>query len=248
MRQGRARACTAALKRDGHARCSSAGHACWRTLLRRACDRTSPRGASAGTTCPTTATCVDGGHYRQRRHSCFVVTAQAIDAVPHRAALAKRGVQRAARRHRALVRADGRRIGCDDAAWRALLARPGRHARAACAARSRGTSKRIRFASPPPAASAGPRPKGAHRDGVDFVAVILVAREGIKGGETRVFDAHGPHRLRFTLDEPFSALLLDDARVIHESTPIQPLEPATRRPPRHAGADVSRQGLPGPAA
>jgi len=55
--------------------------------------------------------------------------------------------------------------------------------------------------------------------------VILVARHGIKGGETRVFDADGPKGLRFTLDEPFSALLLDDHRVIHESTPIQPSDP-----------------------
>ncbi|MGQ3198211.1 MAG: 2OG-Fe dioxygenase family protein, partial [Hydrogenophaga sp.] len=28
----------------------------------------------------------------------------------------------------------------------------------------------------------------------------------------------------FTLREPWSLLLLDDARVIHESTPIQPLD------------------------
>ncbi|HZH76491.1 MAG TPA: 2OG-Fe dioxygenase family protein, partial [Archangium sp.] len=68
-----------------------------------------------------------------------------------------------------------------------------------------------------------PTPEGAHRDGVDFVAVLLVGREGIKGGETRVFEANGPHGLRFTLNEPWSALLLDDERVIHESTPIQPL-------------------------
>ncbi|HZI02448.1 MAG TPA: 2OG-Fe dioxygenase family protein, partial [Archangium sp.] len=68
-----------------------------------------------------------------------------------------------------------------------------------------------------------PTPEGAHRDGVDFVAVLLVGREGIKGGETRVFDAAGPHGIRFTLTEPWSALLLDDERVIHESTPIQPL-------------------------
>jgi hypothetical protein len=60
---------------------------------------------------------------------------------------------------------------------------------------------------------------------VDLVVVILVAREGIKGGETRVFDAAGPAGLRFTLSQPFSALLLDDARVIHESTPVQPLVP-----------------------
>jgi hypothetical protein len=70
-----------------------------------------------------------------------------------------------------------------------------------------------------------PTPEGAHRDGVDLVVVVLVSRVGVKGGETRVFDAKGPAGQRFTLSEPFSALLLDDARVIHESTPIQPLQP-----------------------
>ena len=68
-----------------------------------------------------------------------------------------------------------------------------------------------------------PTPEGAHRDGVDFVAVFLVGREAIKGGETRVFQADGPDGQRFTLLEPWSLLLLDDARVIHESTPVQPL-------------------------
>ena len=48
----------------------------------------------------------------------------------------------------------------------------------------------------------------------------------MKGGETRVFDAHSPQGMRFTLAEPWSALLLDDERVIHESTPIQPQDPA----------------------
>lgn len=67
-----------------------------------------------------------------------------------------------------------------------------------------------------------PTPEGAHRDGVDFVAIILVGRQGIRGGESRVFEAAGPHGLRFTVGEPWSALLVDDARVIHETTPIQP--------------------------
>ena len=70
-----------------------------------------------------------------------------------------------------------------------------------------------------------PTPEGAHRDGVDFVAVILVQRHGIRGGETRVFQADGPHGVRFTLEQPWSALLMDDSRVIHESTPIQPTDP-----------------------
>ena len=68
-----------------------------------------------------------------------------------------------------------------------------------------------------------PTPEGAHRDGVDFVAVFMVDRINIKGGETRVFDAEGPSGQRFTLTESWSVLLLDDARVIHESTPIQPV-------------------------
>jgi hypothetical protein len=67
-----------------------------------------------------------------------------------------------------------------------------------------------------------PTPEGAHRDGVDFVAVFLLNRVGIKGGETRIFDATGSAGLRFTLSQPWSLLLMNDARMIHESTPIQP--------------------------
>ena len=52
-----------------------------------------------------------------------------------------------------------------------------------------------------------------------------MARSGVKGGETRVFEAAGPHGQRFTLTEPWSLLLLDDAGVIHETTPIQPQGP-----------------------
>ena len=74
-----------------------------------------------------------------------------------------------------------------------------------------------------------PTPEGAHRDGVDLVAVFLVDRQGIKGGETRVFEAQGPAGQRFTLTDSWSLLLLDDERVIHETTPIQPVEDAGHR-------------------
>lgn len=69
-----------------------------------------------------------------------------------------------------------------------------------------------------------PTPEGAHRDGVDFIAVLMIARHQIIGGETRVFEAEGMRGVRFTLEEPCSALLMDDTRVIHESTPIQPAD------------------------
>lgn len=66
-----------------------------------------------------------------------------------------------------------------------------------------------------------PTPEGAHRDGVDFVALALVRRRNIRGGETRVFQADGFMGIRFLMAEPWSFLLLDDTRVIHETTPIQ---------------------------
>jgi hypothetical protein len=54
----------------------------------------------------------------------------------------------------------------------------------------------------------------------------MLARHGIKGGESRVFEADGPRGQRFTMMEPWTLLLLDDERVIHETTPIQPIDPA----------------------
>ncbi len=38
----------------------------------------------------------------------------------------------------------------------------------------------------------------------------MLERHGIKGGETRVFESNGPQGQRFTLQKPFSLLLLDD--------------------------------------
>jgi hypothetical protein len=54
----------------------------------------------------------------------------------------------------------------------------------------------------------------------------------VRGGETRVFDATGPLGVRFTLEQPWTVLLLDDPHVVHESTPIQPEDPAH---PEHKG-------------
>ena len=47
--------------------------------------------------------------------------------------------------------------------------------------------------------------------------------------EHRVFEAAGPNGQRFTLTEPWSLLLLDDARMVHETTPIQPAAPGGHR-------------------
>lgn len=164
----------------------------------------------------------DGGKYRSRRHSSFVQTIDppALEQTPHRAhwqpvdynAL-HGGIERWFEPVAAAV--------CAAASWQALLKNVGEVC-AAVSAQPRWFIEAHQFRIDTAEGIGRPTPEGAHRDGVDFVAVILVNRRGVKGGETRVFDANGPTGVRFTLTEPWSVLLLDDARVIHESTPIQP--------------------------
>jgi hypothetical protein len=71
-----------------------------------------------------------------------------------------------------------------------------------------------------------PTPEGVHRDGVDFVLVLLVNRENIVRGVTTAYDLAGAPLGTFTLTEPFDAALVDDNRVAHGVTPVAPLDPA----------------------
>jgi hypothetical protein len=70
-----------------------------------------------------------------------------------------------------------------------------------------------------------PTPEGMHRDGVDYVLVLLVNRTNIVSGVTTVHDLAGQELGAFTLTEPFDAALVDDARVMHGVTPVEPLDP-----------------------
>jgi hypothetical protein len=162
----------------------------------------------------------DGGDYRARRHSCFIATpAQALEPVPHRPHWQPTdynalhgGLTRWFEPIESALLASG--------AWRGLLASLGDFF-AQLQPVPRWYVEAHQFRIDTAKGLGRPTPEGAHRDGVDFVAVILIGRRHVIGGETRVFDAHGPQGVRFTLDEPWSMLLLDDARVIHETTPLQ---------------------------
>ena len=70
-----------------------------------------------------------------------------------------------------------------------------------------------------------PTPEGAHRDGVDWVLVMLVARENIAAGVTDIFDPTGKSLGSFTLLEPLDAVFIDDHRVFHGVTAIEPVDP-----------------------
>ncbi len=163
----------------------------------------------------------DGGRYRRRRHSCFVVQDAQVTQVAHRAhwqSLDYNALHGGMQRLFEPLLPDllARPV------WTQLLVWLGQ----VCSA-LKGTQpwfvEAHQFRIDTTDGIGRPTPEGAHRDGVDMVAVFLINRHGVKGGETRVFEANGPNGQRFTLTQPWSLLLLDDARVIHESTPIQPL-------------------------
>ncbi len=77
-----------------------------------------------------------------------------------------------------------------------------------------------------PGEAGQPTPEGAHRDGVDWVLVMLVARENIAAGVTNIFDPQGRSLGAFTLTQPMDAVFIDDARVFHGVTAVEPADPA----------------------
>ncbi len=169
----------------------------------------------------------DGGRYRRRRHASFTVQGDAVHMVPHRAhwqPVEYNALHGGMERWFAPMRAET----VQQPVWQQLVRALARLADAVFATDAGQTSSRWfieahQFRIDTTDGIGRPTPEGAHRDGVDLVAVFLVARSGIKGGETRVFEADAPGGQRFTLSQPWSLLLLDDARMVHESTPIQPL-------------------------
>lgn len=71
-----------------------------------------------------------------------------------------------------------------------------------------------------------PTPEGVHRDGVDFVLVALVHRHNIESGRTTIHDSQERRLGAFTLTAPLDLALLDDHRVWHGVTAVEPKDAA----------------------
>jgi len=70
-----------------------------------------------------------------------------------------------------------------------------------------------------------PSPEGVHRDGVDYVLVLLINRRNIASGVTTIHALDGSQLGHFTLTNPCDAALVDDGRVAHGVTPVEPIDP-----------------------
>jgi hypothetical protein len=76
-----------------------------------------------------------------------------------------------------------------------------------------------------PGVEGRPTPEGMHRDGVDWVLVLMVRRENIASGETTIYDLAKRPLGSFTLTRPLDSALVDDSRVFHGVTAVEPLDP-----------------------
>ena len=169
----------------------------------------------------------DGGRYRRRRHAVFSAgDSGPITRQPHQAHYQgldyntlNGGIER-------WFEPVATEIG-DGASCRALL----EFARATFSHVHPGTApwkiEMHQFRIEAKTGEAGkPTPEGMHRDGVDFVMVMMIKRTNIKSGETITTDASGKPLGQFMLTDPFDTVLLDDHHVFHGVTPVEPVDPS----------------------
>lgn len=168
----------------------------------------------------------DGGRYRRRRHAAFAVSAAGISRKPHQPHYQSR---------------DYNPLNGGLERWFEPIADEIATHPALRAVLELGLAVFDRLTPPgtrPPAwhvevhqfrveARAGapglPTPEGMHRDGVDWVLVLLVRRHNVASGTTSILDLARHPIGRFTLEAPLDTALVDDSRVFHGVTAIEPL-------------------------
>jgi hypothetical protein len=171
----------------------------------------------------------DGGRYRRRRFAAFRATRESIVRKPHQPHYQSRdynplngGIERwfepvtaAIGSHPALAAILRTCRGLFDRLTPEAVRPPSWHVE----------THQFRIEAHP-GQDGRPTPEGMHRDGVDWVLVLLVNRDNIASGDTSIHDLAKHPLGSFTLTEPFDAALTDDNRVYHGVTAVQPLDPS----------------------
>ena len=73
--------------------------------------------------------------------------------------------------------------------------------------------------------SGRPTPEGVHRDGVDFVIVVMIKRVNIDSGATTIYDLDNRLVGEFMLRDAFDTVLVNDRKLFHGVTPITQIDP-----------------------
>jgi hypothetical protein len=170
----------------------------------------------------------DGGRYRRRRHATFTVVdgvAVRQDHQPHFQSRDHNRLNGDVQRWFEPVAVETERNPVMVGVFRACAAAFTRAADRLADQQWRAEVHQFRIEATA-AAEGRPTPEGLHRDGVDWVFVMLVERRNALEGVTQIGTAAGASLGVFTLTEPGDAIWLDDARILHGVTPIRPLDPA----------------------
>ncbi len=168
----------------------------------------------------------DGGRYRRRRHAAFSVSADGVRRKPHQPHYQSRDYNALNGGLERWFEPVADAIGTHPALLAILHAT---HAifTACTAPAHRPPSWHVEIhqfrIEARPGEAAQPTPEGLHRDGVDWVLVMLVRRQNVASGETSIHDLQRRRLGSFTLTTPLESALVDDGRVYHGVTAIVPL-------------------------
>jgi hypothetical protein len=168
----------------------------------------------------------DGGRYRRRRHAVYVAEGGELRRQPdqpHYQSLAHNPLNGGIARWFAPVRADVGESPILRAAIDLLVSVAG--CRRGPAGRWRVEVHQFRIEARTGEAGR-PTPEGMHRDGVDFVLVMLIGRRNAAQGVSTLADPAGRPLANIQLSEPFEAMILDDEQVRHGVSPIEPADRA----------------------
>lgn len=69
-----------------------------------------------------------------------------------------------------------------------------------------------------------PTPEGIHRDGADFILIMLLQRDNITGGVSHIYDEDKKLQFGAVLEELGDAVLLDDRKVWHGVSEVYALD------------------------
>ncbi|MEM5547575.1 2OG-Fe dioxygenase family protein [Pseudoalteromonas fuliginea] len=70
-----------------------------------------------------------------------------------------------------------------------------------------------------------PAPEGLHRDGVTYIASMMVCKNNIIGGSTLLTNNYKEALTSVTLNETLDIIMADDEKTMHQ---VSPIKPATR--------------------
>jgi len=69
-----------------------------------------------------------------------------------------------------------------------------------------------------------PTPEGVHRDGADFILIMVLNRKNISGGENHIYDDSKKLVFSGTLENAGNAVLIDDRIVWHGVSEVYPVD------------------------